>query len=41
MVIARTQHHPVFAEANGLLVTIGSDMPDGQYPHRNSIIRCA
>jgi hypothetical protein len=30
MAFTRTQHHPVFAEGDRLLVLIGSDMSDGR-----------
>ena len=33
MAFARTQHHPVFAEGDRLLVLIGSDMSDGENRH--------
>jgi hypothetical protein len=39
MVFARTQHHPVFAEGDRLLVLIGGDMPDGENRHCNPMIR--
>ena len=39
MAFARTQHHPVFAEGDRLLVLIGGDMPDGENRHCNPMIR--
>src|SRR5713226_1165835 len=39
MAFARTQHHPVFAEGDRLLVLIGSDMSDGENRHCNPMIR--
>jgi hypothetical protein len=39
MVFSRTQHHPVFAEGDRLLVLIRGDMPDGQNRHCNPMIR--
>src|ERR1700676_887480 len=38
MAFARTQHHPVFAEGDRLLVLIGSDMSDGENRHCNPMI---
>ena len=39
MAFARPQHHPVFAERDGLLVLIGGDMPDGENRHCNPMVR--
>src|SRR5881296_2120771 len=39
MAFARTQHHPVFAEGDRLLVLIGGDMPDGENRHCKPMIR--
>jgi hypothetical protein len=39
MAFARTQHHPVFAEGDRLLVLISGDMPDGENRHCNPMIR--
>src|SRR5216684_9320841 len=39
MAFARTQHHPVLAEGDRLLVLIGGDMPDGENRHCNPMIR--
>jgi hypothetical protein len=39
MAFARTQHHPVFAEGDRLLVLIGSDMSDGENRHCKPMIR--
>src|ERR1017187_1882655 len=38
MAFARTQHHPLLAEANRPLVPIRGDMPDGEYRHCNPAI---
>ncbi len=38
MAFARTQHHPLLAEANRPLVPICGDMPDGEYRHCNPAI---
>ena len=33
VVVARTQHHPVLAERDRLLIVIGRDVPDGENRH--------
>ena len=38
MAFVWTQHHPVFAEGDRLLVLIGSDMSDGENRHCNPMI---
>ena len=38
LVVTRTQHDPVFAEGDRLLVLIGSDMSDGENRHCNPMI---
>jgi hypothetical protein len=35
MAFARTQHHPVLAEGDRLLVPVGRDMSDGENRHCN------
>ena len=35
VVVARTQHHPVLAEGNGLPVLVGRDVLDAQRGHSN------
>ena len=39
MAFSRTQHHPVLAKGDRLLVLIGRDVPDGKNRHGRPMIR--
>ena len=40
VVVARTQHHPVLAERDRLLIVVGRDVPDGENWHCNATMIC-